>query len=122
MKPSTVMQHFASTYRCVLIIQAIYYLATSLNVIVIFSVLLEKEGAKASIPSLYSDGLFSKEFTASCDPDSPAMLQVYTVLAVGACISGFLDTAEEFWASATSLANTLLATKPFRTKKFVKAS
>ena len=40
---------------------------------------------------------------------SPAMLQVDTVLAVGACISGYMDSAEKFWAHAIQLSQELIS-------------
>lgn len=85
-KPSILLQYFATT----------------------FSHVFENVFTKRQIMSMCNDTFFSNPPLDKFESDSAAMLQVYTILAVGACISGYLDSAERFWDRAIKLAEKLV--------------
>lgn len=84
-KPSVLLQHFATTFKTV----------------------FENVFSKRQISSICNDSFFANPPLESFTSNTPSMLQVYTILAVGACMSGYLDTAEKFWERATKLADNL---------------
>lgn len=88
LKPSVILNHFASNYRTV------------------FDSMFP-----TPMRSLYTTEFFNRPFSEFTDPQSPAMLQVYTVLGVGACVAGYMDAAEKFWDTAIALGDTLLQSK-----------
>lgn len=94
-KPSILMQYFANT----------------------FSHVFENVFTKRQIMSMCNDSFFSNPPLEKFESDSPSMLQVYTILAVGACISGYLDSAERFWDRAIKLAEKLVQEEIFDKKE-----
>lgn len=88
LRPSIILNHFKTKYRAV------------------FERVIP--GQILQDMSRDTNRFFAEPPFESFSANSPSMLQVYTVLAVGACISGYMDSAEKFWAHAIRLAQTLI--------------
>lgn len=88
--PLIVLQHFGKAYK-----SAFERAMPSTNL----EVLSQRDAAQ----------LFAQPSLDAASGPTPAKLQVYSVLAVCSCITGFLDSAHKFWSWAIEIADSLLA-------------
>lgn len=72
-----------------------------------FKSLFHNVFTKKQIESMCNDSFFINPPLEKFEDCTPSMLQILTILAVGACMSGYLGTADKFWEKATKLANLL---------------
>jgi hypothetical protein len=88
--PLFVLNHFASTYQST------------------FERIIPATTLK-NMNSVQATNLFAEPSFDPLSGPTPAKLQVYSVLAVCSCITGYLDSAHKFWSWAIEMANNLLA-------------
>lgn len=92
-KPSILIRHFIKTFKS----------------------LFHNVFTKKQLENMCNDSFFINPPLEKFDDCTPSMLQILTILAVGACMSGYLGTADKFWEKATQLAN-ILSNSKFKEK------